>query len=37
MRQCFPQRWADDYPDLIPGLRQMVVDTYNAGVPVRRS
>lgn len=35
MRQCFPQRWADEYPDLIPGLRDMVVSTYNDGVPVR--
>ncbi|GAA5995548.1 uncharacterized protein JCM10292_005242 [Rhodotorula paludigena] len=34
VRQCFPQKWADDYPDLVPGLRQMVVDTYNAGVPL---
>lgn len=35
MRQCFPQRWADEYPDLVPGLRDMVVSTYNDGVPVR--
>ncbi|BGP10786.1 hypothetical protein OF846_004585 [Rhodotorula toruloides] len=34
MRQCFPQRWADEYPDLIPGLRDMVVSTYNDGVPL---
>ena len=37
MRQCFPQRWADDYPDLIPALSQLVVDTYTRGVPVRLS
>ncbi|GAA6013280.1 hypothetical protein JCM10207_000841 [Rhodosporidiobolus poonsookiae] len=34
MRQCFPQRWADEYPDLIPGLKDMVVSTYSAGVPL---
>ncbi|GAA5900331.1 hypothetical protein JCM8208_005327 [Rhodotorula glutinis] len=34
MRQCFPQRWADDYPHLVPGLRQLVVDTYTQGVPL---
>ncbi|PRQ72054.1 hypothetical protein AAT19DRAFT_9393 [Rhodotorula toruloides] len=34
MRQCFPQRWADEYPDLVPGLRDMVVSTYNDGVPL---
>ncbi|GAA5886356.1 hypothetical protein JCM6882_001615 [Rhodosporidiobolus microsporus] len=34
MRQCFPPRWADEYPDLIPGLKDMVVSTYTAGVPL---
>ncbi|GAA6049934.1 hypothetical protein JCM3770_007056 [Rhodotorula araucariae] len=34
MRQCFPQQWADAYPDLIPGLRDMVVETYTKGVPL---
>ncbi|BGP42865.1 hypothetical protein JCM10449v2_006877 [Rhodotorula kratochvilovae] len=34
MRQCFPQQWADAYPDLIPGLRDIVLDTYTAGVPL---
>ncbi|GAA5870490.1 hypothetical protein JCM8547_004045 [Rhodosporidiobolus lusitaniae] len=34
MLQCFPQRWADEYPDLIPGLSDMVRSTYNEGVPL---
>ncbi|BGP19422.1 hypothetical protein JCM10213_000659 [Rhodosporidiobolus nylandii] len=34
MRQCFPQRWADEFPDLIPGLKEMVLSTYSAGVPL---
>ncbi|GAA5832011.1 hypothetical protein JCM11251_002784 [Rhodosporidiobolus azoricus] len=34
MRQCFPPRWAEEYPDLIPGLKDMVISTYTAGVPL---
>ncbi|GAA6036314.1 hypothetical protein JCM8097_001658 [Rhodosporidiobolus ruineniae] len=32
MLECFPQRWADNYPDLIPGLRDLVVEKYSQGV-----
>ena len=35
MRQCFPPDWDEQYPDLIPGLREMVVATYKEGIPVR--
>ncbi|GAA5968393.1 hypothetical protein JCM11641_007621 [Rhodosporidiobolus odoratus] len=34
MRQCFPAKWADEYQELIPGLQEMVVSTYKAGVPL---
>ncbi|GAA5873791.1 hypothetical protein JCM3774_000683, partial [Rhodotorula dairenensis] len=34
MRQCFPPEWDQRYPDLIPGLREIVVSTYKEGVPL---
>ncbi|GAA5964295.1 hypothetical protein JCM8115_006059 [Rhodotorula mucilaginosa] len=34
MRQCFPPDWDEQYPDLIPGLREMVVATYKEGIPL---
>ncbi|GAA5992166.1 hypothetical protein JCM10908_001800 [Rhodotorula pacifica] len=34
MKQCLPPRWNDQYPDLIPGLREMVISTYKEGVPL---
>ncbi|BGP57694.1 hypothetical protein JCM8202_005477 [Rhodotorula sphaerocarpa] len=34
MRQCFPPQWDKEYPDLIPGLREIVVSTYTEGVPL---
>lgn len=35
MRQCFPPEWDQQYPDLIPGLKDIVVSTYKEGIPVR--
>ncbi|POY75868.1 hypothetical protein BMF94_0950 [Rhodotorula taiwanensis] len=34
MRQCFPRTWNEQYPDLIPGLKALVVATYTEGVPL---